>query len=195
MTTLRKLLISSMIAMAVATTGEAQTPPPSTTGAPAPNPLRLTLISPAFNDGDVIPDKFAAAATTTAVSPAFSWKNAPDTTISFAILMHDPDEAPNKNSMDFTHWIIFNIPANVNSLPEDVPHTAQLADGSVQAKLRNGPGYGGPGARFVYHHYTFELFALDTKLTLGTDATREQFLDAMNGHIVAKAAYVGRFHR
>jgi phosphatidylethanolamine-binding protein (PEBP) family uncharacterized protein len=51
------------------------------------------------------------------------------------------------------------------------------------------------GAAGPYHHYTFELFALDNKLDLGPDATRPDVLKAMDGHIVAKAVLVGRFHR
>ena len=53
----------------------------------------------------------------------------------------------------------------------------------------------GAGAAGPYHHYTWELFALDTKLSLGPDATRAEVLAAMDGHVVAKAALVGRFHR
>jgi hypothetical protein len=55
----------------------------------------------------------------------------------------------------------------------------------------------GPGARAPgpYHHYTWELYALDIKLDLGTDATRADVLKAMEGHVVAKAALTGRFHR
>jgi phosphatidylethanolamine-binding protein (PEBP) family uncharacterized protein len=58
-------------------------------------------------------------------------------------------------------------------------------------------GYRGPGAGAAgpYHHYTFELYALDTKLDLGPDATRADVLKAMDGHILGKAALVGRFHR
>ena len=55
-----------------------------------------------------------------------------------------------------------------------------------------GPGAPPPGP---HHHYTFELFALDTKLDLGADATRADVLKAMQGHIVQKAVLVGRFHR
>jgi hypothetical protein len=55
-----------------------------------------------------------------------------------------------------------------------------------------GPGAPAPGPD---HHYTFELFALDTKLDLGPDATRADLVKAMEGHILAKAVYVGRFHR
>jgi phosphatidylethanolamine-binding protein (PEBP) family uncharacterized protein len=55
----------------------------------------------------------------------------------------------------------------------------------------------GPGAPAAgpYHHYTFELFALDTKLELGPDATRDDVLKAMQGHILGKAVLEGRFHR
>jgi phosphatidylethanolamine-binding protein (PEBP) family uncharacterized protein len=55
-----------------------------------------------------------------------------------------------------------------------------------------GPGMGSQGP---YHHYTFELFALDTKLDLGPDATRADVLAAMQGHILAKGVLEGRFHK
>jgi phosphatidylethanolamine-binding protein (PEBP) family uncharacterized protein len=47
----------------------------------------------------------------------------------------------------------------------------------------------------IRSRYTFQLFALDTKLSLGTEATRNQIMDAMNGHIIGKAVYVGRYYR
>ena len=55
----------------------------------------------------------------------------------------------------------------------------------------------GMGAAAVgpYHHYTFELFALDTKLTLGADANHSDVMKAMDGHILMKGVLVGRFHR
>ena len=55
-----------------------------------------------------------------------------------------------------------------------------------------GPGAGAAGP---YHHYTFELFALDTKLDLGPDATRDQVVAAMQGHILGKGVLATRFHR
>jgi Raf kinase inhibitor-like YbhB/YbcL family protein len=92
----------------------------------------------------------------------------------------------------------FNIPGTSMGLPEGVPTNATLADGTIQAKNRRGlVGYLGPGAPAVgpYHHYTFELFALDTKLSLGPDATRADVLAAMDGHILGKGVLVGRFHK
>ena len=75
---------------------------------------------------------------------------------------------------------------------------AKLDDGTINAKnLRGGVGFMGPGmgAAGPYHHYTFELFALDTKLDLGPDATRADVLAAMQGHILAKGVLEGRFHK
>ena len=156
----------------------------------------MTLTSSAFSDGDVIPDKYTQASGTTPVSPALSWENAPAGTVSFALIMHDPDAAPRKGAADVLHWMAFNIPGTARSLPEGVPTTPQLPDGTIQPNNFGGhPGFMGPGARGVYHHYTIELFALDTKLNLGPDATRAEVLAAMDGHVIGKAAYEGRFHR
>jgi hypothetical protein len=79
-----------------------------------------------------------------------------------------------------------------------VPAVAQLPDGSVQSLNQSKKvGYMGMGAAAVgpYHHYTFELYALDTKLSLGPDATQADVLNAMEGHILMKGVLVGRFHR
>jgi hypothetical protein len=124
------------------------------------------------------------------------WINAPIGTQSFTLIMHDPDTAPRRSSTDILHWMAFNIPGNATSLPEGEPTTPTLADGTVQPNNFGGhPGFMGPGARGVYHHYTLELYALDTKLNLGPDATRAQVLAAMDGHVIGKAADEGRFHR
>jgi Raf kinase inhibitor-like YbhB/YbcL family protein len=132
------------------------------------------------------------------VSPKLEWTHVPEGVASFTLLMHDPEAAPGKSSVDGLHWLIFNIPATATGLPEGVPGTPKLPDGTIQAKtFRDAVGYMGPGARAPgpYHHYTLELFALDIKLDLGTDATRADVLKAMDGHVVAKAALTGRFHR
>ena len=55
---------------------------------------------------------------------------------------------------------------------------AQLPDGSIQAlNRRKEVGYMGMGASGLgpYHHYTFELYALDIKPPLGADASRRRY--------------------
>jgi len=163
--------------------------------APAPQ-KRMGLTSSSFADGAVIPDKYTQASASP-VSPQLSWTDVPDGTLSFALIMHDPDVAMQKTTSDVLHWLAFNIPGTATSLPEAVPNVASLPDGTVQP-LNTGKknGFMGSGAGCcVYHHYTWELFALDTKLSLGPDATRDQVLAAMSGHILGKAVLVGRFHK
>jgi len=157
----------------------------------------LTLTSPDFEDGGVIPNKFTQAVETY-ISPKLEWTHVPANTASFVLLMHDPDVAIDKKTGDVLHWLAFNIPGTATGLPENVPPNPTLPDGTVQAKNRGGVnGYRGPGAPAAgpYHHYTLELFALDTKLSLGPDATRDDVLAAMQGHILGKGVLVGRFHK
>ena len=187
--TICALLAISIVAVAPA---KAQAPP-----AAAPAVPGLTLTSPDFEDGGIIPGKFTQSVTDF-VSPKLQWTNVPPNTVSFVLIAHDPDVAIDKKIGDVLHWMAFNIPGTATSLAGGVPATAQLADGTIQAKNRRGAiGYLGPGAPAVgpYHHYTFELFALDTKLSVGPDASRADVIAAMDGHILGKGVLVGRFHK
>jgi Raf kinase inhibitor-like YbhB/YbcL family protein len=164
---------------------------------PVPTKPRLTLTTTAFEDGGIIPDMYTTAASGTAVSPHLVWSNVPDGTVSFALILRDPDTALMKKTDEVLHWMIFNIPGTARELPQGVPATAQLPDGSIQLPNQGKKiGYMGMGAAAVgpYHHYTYALYALDTKLSLGPDATPADVLDAMQGHILMKAILVGRFH-
>ena len=166
---------------------------------PATPPLIMT--SSAWEDGGVIPDKYTQAAGATAPSPELKWTQVPPGTQSFVLLMHDPEPVLAKGSkMDITHWLIWNIPGTATGLPEGVA-AGELPDGSRQVSLRSN-GYMGPGAPAgPYHHYTFELYALDTKLEVPQGApadaakTRQAVVDAMDGHVLGKAELVARFHR
>ena len=158
----------------------------------------VTLTTTAFQDGGIIPNKYTQAADGAPVSPALEWTHVPEGAVSFALILHDPDTSLHKSTEEVLHWMIFNIPGSARSLPQGVPNNAQLPDGATQAMNTHGsPGYMGMGAGAAgpYHHYTFELFALDTKLSLGPDATRADALKAMDGHVLGKGVLVGRFHR
>ncbi|HEX7360391.1 MAG TPA: YbhB/YbcL family Raf kinase inhibitor-like protein [Bryobacteraceae bacterium] len=158
----------------------------------------LTLTTTAFKDGGIIPDKYTQKAGKNAVSPHLEWTHVPTGTVSFALIVHDPDTSLHKTTEEVLHWLIFNIPGSARELPQGVPAEARLADGAIQGtNTHRSIGYVGMGAPAAgpYHHYTFELFALDTKLNLGPDATRQDVLKAMNGHILGKGVLVGRFHR
>jgi Raf kinase inhibitor-like YbhB/YbcL family protein len=166
-------------------------------GGQPPRPA-LTLTTPAWPDGDPIPVKYTQAGEQ--VSPALNWTNVPQGTQSFVLHMRDPDVARNRGTEDQVHWLVWNIPGTATGLPENVPKGEPLQDGSRQISA-SGPVYRGPGAPASgpMHHYTFELYALDTKIDLpaGTDAwdTRTKIWATMQGHVLGKAVYVGLFRR
>jgi len=148
----------------------------------------LLMESKAFEDGGVVPQKYAGRDGT---QPGFTFSNAPENTVSYAIIFHDLDVAIGGNTGDVLHWIAWNIPASAKGIPE-----GSLPAGSVQGKNIAGQNaYFGPGAPPGprYHHYVFELYALSANLDLPNTAGRAELLAAMEGKTVAKAAYVGRF--
>jgi len=167
-------------------------------GPATPPPI---MTSSAWEDGGVIPDKYTQAAGPTSPSPELKFSQVPMGTQSLVLLMHDPEPVLNKGSkMDITHWLVWNIPATSTGLPEGMAQ-GELPDGTRQISLRS-TGYMGPGAGpGPYHHYTFELYALDTKLDIPMPQpaqaadTRTAIVNAMDGHVLGKAVLVARFHR
>ena len=148
----------------------------------------LLMESTAFEDGGIVPQKYAGRE---GVQPGFTFSNAPDTTVSFAIIFHDLDVALQGGTNDVLHWLAWNIPAAAKGIPE-----GSLPAGSVTGRNIAGQNsYFGPGAPPGprYHHYVFELYALNANLDLPSTAGRDELLAAMAGKIVAKAAYVGRY--
>jgi len=148
----------------------------------------LIMETEAFPDGGIVPQKFAGRG---GVQPGFKFSNAPQGTVSYAIIFHDVDVAFGGNTGDVLHWMVWNIPASANGIPE-----GKLPDGAMQGKNITGQNtYMGPAAPAGprYHHYVFELYALNATLTLPDTASRDDLIKAMDGKVVAKAGYVGRY--
>jgi len=148
----------------------------------------LIMETDAFPDGGIVPQKFAGRG---GVQPAFKFSNAPQGTVSYAIIFHDVDVAFGGNTGDVLHWMAWNIPASANGIPE-----GKLPEGAVQGKNITGQNnYMGPAAPAGprYHHYVFELYALNATLNLPDTASRDDLIKAMDGKVVAKAGYVGRY--
>ncbi|MCL5998562.1 MAG: YbhB/YbcL family Raf kinase inhibitor-like protein [Chloroflexi bacterium] len=152
--------------------------------------MSLALGSPVFRAGNAIPAKYTCDGDN--VSVPLQWADPPEGTASFAIIVDDPD-AP---SGTFVHWVLYNLPADARDLPEGVATDATLLDGS-----RNGTnsarrsGYMGPCPPSGTHHYYFKLYALDTTPNLGAGATKDQLLQAIQGHILAEATLIGTYSK
>lgn len=126
------------------------------------------------------------------VSPPLAWSDPPEGTKSFALILDDPD-APSKT---WVHWLLYNIPGDARALKENLPNHKQLADGSFQGinDFKN-YGYDGPCPPGGTHGYRLKLYALDTILALSAGTTKEQLIDAMDGHILEKTELVGTYKR
>src|ERR1022692_5088866 len=101
---------------------------PSTGGR---SPMALVLKSPAFAHGAEIPKKHSCEAAD--VSPALEWSGPPARTVSFALIMDDPD-AP---AGTWVHWVLWNLPATAHELPEAVAKQDQLGDGTGEGRKRS----------------------------------------------------------
>lgn len=149
--------------------------------------MTFTLTISAFSEGGLIPAKFTCEGAN--VSPELRWSEAPINTKSFALIVDDPD-APVGT---FTHWVLFDLPAERSSLAEG-DHGIGLAGKNDFGRS----GYGGPCPPRGHgpHRYFFTLYALDvTSLKLKAGADRGHVEAALRDHILAQAQYMGRYER
>ena len=157
----------------------------------------LSLTSPDIKPGATIADEQvfnSFGCTGKNISPALNWSGAPKGTKSFALSVYDPD-APTGSG--FWHWVIFNIPTGVTSLPNGAgdPKSDTAPKGAVQSRTDFGvPGYGGPcppkGDK--PHHYHFTIFAVDTeKLDADENASAAFVGFNLHFHTLAKATLTG----
>ncbi|MBU0730764.1 MAG: YbhB/YbcL family Raf kinase inhibitor-like protein [Proteobacteria bacterium] len=132
------------------------------------------------------------------ISPELNWKNAPANTKSFAVNVYDPD-APTGSG--WWHWVVFNVPGDVNQLKEDAGNVAKgLAPaGSIQSRTDYGqPGYGGacPPAGDKPHRYHFTVYALDVvSLPLNVDSSAALVGFYLNSHAIDKARLTVHYSR
>lgn len=142
----------------------------------------MKIESPAFKHGQPIPAKHTCKGQD--ISPELHFIDAPAKTVTFALIVDDPD-APMGT---FDHWIAWNIPGDTKTLAEGVRLPHQGRNGFQVSNYR-GP-CPPPGKA---HRYFFKLYALDTDLSLSNGASKGQVEASLEGHILAKAELVGTF--
>jgi len=154
--------------------------------------MAFTLASAAFGEGAAIPAKYTCDGVD--VSPPLSWSGSPAGTRGFALIVDDPD-AP---AATWVHWVLYNLPAAVSELPENIAKVESLDLGGAR-QGRNDfrrPGYGGPcPPSGPAHRYFFKLHALDAPLTLKAGAQKKDVEAAMEGHVLATAQLMGTYAR
>jgi len=156
----------------------------------------LDVSSPAFRDGAAIPVTYSEY--DQGASVPLRWTAGPAGTRAYVIIMEDPDSKKPPNPV--VHWVAWNIPSDVTALREGLQQQEQLTD---PPGLRQGPnsagslGYRGPRPPEgdPPHHYHLQLFAVDRRLDVRVGADRDEVLEQMNGHVLAKGELVGTFKR
>ena len=149
----------------------------------------LTVASPAFKDGDKLPRALSCDGGDH--SPALSISGTPSEARTLAILMTEPD-APKGGTV---LWMAYNIPAaGAAVVSENQPRTRQMKGDGLQLPGSSGKmGYSGPcPPPGVTRRFVIEVFALDTALDLPENATKQQLLLAVEGHILARGKLAGR---
>jgi len=150
----------------------------------------LEVKSTAFGNAKSMSDKYTCDDVD--ISPPLEWKDAPAGTKSFAIICETPD-APTGN---WIQWLIYDIPGDVTSLPQAVPKTGQLENGTKQGKNDfDGVGYNGPCLPAGEHRFFFRVYALDSLTNLKEGAKKEELVEAMKGHILAEGALMSVYAR
>jgi Raf kinase inhibitor-like YbhB/YbcL family protein len=156
--------------------------------------MSLSLASPSFVQMGAIPTLHTCDGED--LAPALEWTNAPAGTKSFVLIVDDPDAPdPAAPKMTYVHWVLYDIPASANGLPEGVS-TDELPAGTREG-LNDWKriGYGGPCPPIGRHRYFFKLSALDTTLHDLGKATKADVERAMQGHVVDRAELVGTYER
>ena len=160
----------------------------------------FTIVSPNFRDGGRLPSwtEFGGPYASEAgcygknLSPSLSWHNAPSGTGSYALFVHDVD-AP--QSWGWTHWIAYNIPGSVTSLPkgDDTAYTQGTTDWQANGIPQVGWGGPCPPADGETHHYVFTLYALSTSdiATSGLDYT--DLMNAIAPYVLGATSIVGTY--
>jgi Raf kinase inhibitor-like YbhB/YbcL family protein len=156
--------------------------------------MALKISSAAFGPNESIPSKYTCEGTDS--SPPLAWTGAPPGVKSFALILNDPDAPdPRAPKMTWVHWVLYNLPAPANGLPEAV----QKKD--LPAGTREGlndwkrTGYGGPCPPIGRHRYFFKLYALNDVLPDLANPTKGQLEKAMQGHILVQAELIGTYEK
>jgi Raf kinase inhibitor-like YbhB/YbcL family protein len=118
------------------------------------------------------------------INPPLEFSHFPQGTVTLALIMEDPD-APGGT---FTHWIEWNISPN-EAIGEGSNPGISGTNGAGKT------GYKGPCPPNGTHRYFFRIYALDKSLELSPGASKEELVEAMDGHILASAELMGKYQK
>lgn len=155
--------------------------------------MEWTITSSAFEDGDMIPEKYTDDGQD--ISPPLTFEGVPEDAVELALICHDPD-APREGG--WTHWVVYGMAPDIGGLPENIPAEATVVDPELMQGTNSwgNIGYGGPAPpEGEPHRYQFRGYALSESLDLEPGATSDELEAAMQGKIIGEAILEGLYGR
>lgn len=156
--------------------------------------MTFTLSSPSFAEHTSIPSQFTCQGRN--CSPKLTWRNPPEGTESFALIVDDPDAPdPKAPKIVWVHWIVYNIPKNIAELKEGITAHELPAGAKEGINDSHRTEYDGPCPPIGQHRYYFKLYALNQPLTNLHNPTKKELEKAMEGLILGKAELMGTYQK
>ena len=148
--------------------------------------------SRAFAHDSPIPERYTCQGED--LSPPLEWSGAPPGTRTVVLLVEDPDAPdPAAPKRVWVHWLRYNIPSAIEALAEGEGN-GKPTSGEEAITDGKSLGYHGPCPPIGRHRYYFRIFALDAVLpSLGPKATRKDVEQAMQGHVLESAVWMGTY--
>ena len=151
----------------------------------------IQVSSKSFQDAQEMAVEFSCKGS--AKAPAIQWTKPGDNAKSYALITMDWDApSPSLRLFPITHWILYNIPADMTEIPEGSTNTDLMQKKIVPGlNIAGQPGYTAPCPPMGTHHYEFRIYALDTDQIHPASNDRAGVLKSMEGHVVGYGELVG----
>ncbi|WP_080238524.1 YbhB/YbcL family Raf kinase inhibitor-like protein [Spirosoma rigui] len=129
------------------------------------------------------------------LSPALLWESPDQAVESYVVLATDYNvPTPAFSLYNLSHWVVYNLPASVRSLPEGVTaEQLRMLGGKVGKNGMGDTRYIGPCPPVGRHGYVFRVYALDQMLSFTELPGKQDVLDAMQGHVIGYGELTGYF--
>lgn len=129
------------------------------------------------------------------LTPALRWENPDSTVKSFVLITTDSDvPTPAFRLYNLSHWVVYNLPATLRSLPEGVTaEQLRMLGGKVGKNGTGRMGYIGPCPPLGRHAYVVRVYALDRMLSFTNLPGKQALLDGMKGHVLGYGELTGYF--
>jgi Raf kinase inhibitor-like YbhB/YbcL family protein len=156
----------------------------------------VAFSTPAFESGGTIPERFTGVGAD--VSPKLVVESVPDEAKSLALLVDDPDAPGYSGTGGFVHWLLWNVPGDVDHIPEGVSHESTVFQGARQGTNDfDEVGYRGPlpPESDGPHTYRFTMYAVENILNLEGGSRRDALETALDGHVLGTHQVTAQFER